>query len=73
MWSKFPRKSRGVVSIADIFRRGHYGRALEDAISTNHNQWPSVWKGANPLHGGKNFNNMTPEERVRVTKAPSHA
>ena len=48
------------------YRRGHYGRALEDAISANQNQWPTYWKGVNPIHGGKNFNNMTPEERVRT-------
>ncbi|KIX10533.1 uncharacterized protein Z518_01616 [Rhinocladiella mackenziei CBS 650.93] len=49
--------------------RGHYGRALEDAISANQNQWPSVWKGVNPIHGGKNFNNMTPEERLNLLRA----
>ncbi|KIW17078.1 hypothetical protein PV08_04269 [Exophiala spinifera] len=49
--------------------RGHYGRALEDAISSNHHQWPTVWKGINPIHGGKNFRNMTPEERLNLLKA----
>lgn len=29
-------------------------------------QWPSSWEGHNPLHGGKDFNNMTPAERVRI-------
>ena len=54
-------------STADIrCRRGHYGRALEDSISANQNQWPAVWQGKNPLHGGKNFKNMTAEERVSV-------
>jgi hypothetical protein len=49
-----------------LTRRGHYGRALEDAISSHHSQWPTAWKGINPIHGGKNFNNMSAEERVRV-------
>ncbi|EXJ75570.1 uncharacterized protein A1O5_00076 [Cladophialophora psammophila CBS 110553] len=49
--------------------RGHYGRALDDAISANHSQWPMEWKGVNPLHGGKNFNNMSPEERLSLLKA----
>ncbi|EXJ63165.1 hypothetical protein A1O7_03610 [Cladophialophora yegresii CBS 114405] len=49
--------------------RGHYGRALEDAISAHHNQWPTEWKGHNPLHGGKNFNNMSAEERLSLLKA----
>jgi hypothetical protein len=49
-------------------RRGHYGRALEDAISSNQNQWPMAWNGTNPLHGGKNFNNMTPEGRLVLLK-----
>ncbi|KAK7888208.1 hypothetical protein LTR67_009085 [Exophiala xenobiotica] len=50
--------------------RGHYGRALEDAISSNHHQWITAWKGSNPIHGGKNFNNnMTPEERLNLLKA----
>jgi hypothetical protein len=35
-------------------------------MSTNQHQWLAVWNGVNPIHGGKNFNNMTPEERVRV-------
>ncbi|EXJ80415.1 hypothetical protein A1O1_08560 [Capronia coronata CBS 617.96] len=49
--------------------RGHYGRALEDAVSANNHQWPAAWNGGNPLHGGKNFNNMTPEERLNLLKA----
>ncbi|KIX94269.1 uncharacterized protein Z520_09979 [Fonsecaea multimorphosa CBS 102226] len=49
--------------------RGHYGRALEDALSANHSQWPTEWKGVNPLHGGKSFNNMSPEERLSLLKA----
>ncbi|KAJ4520341.1 hypothetical protein HRR83_002325 [Exophiala dermatitidis] len=49
--------------------RGHYGRALEDAVSANQHQWPKAWNGVNPLHGGKNFNNMTAEERLTLLKA----
>ncbi|KEF61437.1 uncharacterized protein A1O9_03003 [Exophiala aquamarina CBS 119918] len=49
--------------------RGHHGRALEDAISTNQHQWLAVWNGVNPIHGGKSFNNMTPEERLNLLKA----
>ncbi|KAH0846986.1 hypothetical protein FOPE_11362 [Fonsecaea pedrosoi] len=49
--------------------RGHYGRALEDALSTNHSQWPTEWKGVNPLHGGTTFNSMSPEQRLSLLKA----
>ena len=46
------------------FRRGHFQRALEEAIQTHHSQWPLVWQSKNPLHGGGSFNNMSPEQRV---------
>lgn len=46
-------------------RKGHYTRALEEAIQMNAAQWPLAWQGKNPLHGGGNFTKMTPEERVR--------
>lgn len=45
-------------------RRGHYNRALEDAISANKNQWPAFWAGENPLRGERSFNNMTAVQRV---------
>lgn len=45
-------------------RNGHYGRALEEAVSSHKSQWPLKWQGANPLHGGQDFNNMSPEKRV---------
>ena len=48
------------------YRRGHFQRALEEAISAHYNQWPSAWSNKNPLHGGNNFNNMSPEQRVRI-------
>lgn len=47
-----------------IVRKGLYSRALEEAIQTHTSQWPSKWMGKNPLHGGGNFNNMSPEARV---------
>ncbi|ETN40690.1 uncharacterized protein HMPREF1541_04969 [Cyphellophora europaea CBS 101466] len=49
--------------------RGHYNRALEDAISTNKAQWPAVWKEENPLRGNKSFHNMTAEERLNLLRA----
>ena len=49
-------------------RRGHYGRALEDALSANKTQWPTAWKGVNPLAGERSFNGMSPEERLILLK-----
>lgn len=51
--------------------RGHYGRALEEAIQTHSSQWPAAWKGANPLHaaGPGSFNNMNAEQRLVLMKA----
>ncbi|MCJ1318330.1 hypothetical protein MMC15_003658 [Xylographa vitiligo] len=48
--------------------RGHFQRALEEAISAHYNQWPSAWSNKNPLHGGNNFNNMSPEQRLTLLK-----
>lgn len=45
-------------------RRGHFGRALEEAVQTHASQWPSAWNSKNPLHGGGNFTKMGPTERV---------
>jgi hypothetical protein len=47
------------------YRKGHYQRALEEAVQTHSSQWPRAWEGKNPLHGGRTFITMTPEERVR--------
>ena len=47
-------------------RRGHYHRALEEAVQAHSSQWPRSWQGQNPLHGGKTFASMTPEERVSI-------
>ncbi|CAI9635491.1 unnamed protein product [Alternaria burnsii] len=45
--------------------KGHYGRALEEAIQTQKPQWPTKWTG-NPLSGGRNFNTMTAVERITL-------
>ena len=50
-------------------RKGHYTRALEEAIQTHSSQWPHAWNGKNPLHGGGSFNKMTQEARVRVDRS----
>lgn len=52
-----------------LCRRGHYNRALEEAISTHKAQWSKDWKDndgkdKNPLSGGATFNTMSPTERV---------
>ncbi|KAL2358745.1 hypothetical protein BJ546DRAFT_960924 [Cryomyces antarcticus] len=48
--------------------RGHHGRALEEAVQTQKAQWPKAWNGINPLSGSRNFNTMTPEERLILLK-----
>ncbi|KAI9805112.1 MAG: hypothetical protein M1825_000946 [Sarcosagium campestre] len=48
--------------------RGHYHRPLEEAVLTHSSQWPSNWRGINPLHGGRNFGSMSPEERLTLLK-----
>lgn len=45
--------------------KGHYGRALEEAIQTQKSQWPRKWT-ANPLNGGRSFNTMTAVERITL-------
>jgi hypothetical protein len=47
-----------------IHSRAHYQRPLEEAIQTHASQWPKAWQGKNPLHGGRTFATMPPEERV---------
>ncbi|EED13016.1 conserved hypothetical protein [Talaromyces stipitatus ATCC 10500] len=49
--------------------KGHYQRALEEAVQTHASQWPRAWEGKNPLHGGRNFTTMNPEERLCLLKA----
>ncbi|PNS15569.1 hypothetical protein CAC42_828 [Sphaceloma murrayae] len=46
--------------------RGHHGRALEEAIASQRAQWPASWNGINPLHGNRNFNTMSPDERLTL-------
>ncbi|KAF3482428.1 uncharacterized protein GIQ15_05187 [Arthroderma uncinatum] len=46
--------------------RGHYQRALEEAIQTHQSQWPKAWQGKSPLSGGGGFATMTPEERIQL-------
>ncbi|KAI6785752.1 uncharacterized protein J7T54_006091 [Emericellopsis cladophorae] len=47
---------------------GHYGRALEDAISTHKSQWAPQWENKNPLSGSRNFNSMDPTERLTLLR-----
>lgn len=50
-------------------RPGHYGRALEDSISSHRSQWAPEWDDKSPLSGGTTFNTMNPTERVRPLAA----
>ncbi|EIT72709.1 hypothetical protein F9C07_2279937 [Aspergillus flavus] len=49
--------------------RLHYTRPLEEAIQTHASQWPKAWQGKNPLHGGRTFTGMAPEERLQLLKS----
>ncbi|KAJ6155565.1 hypothetical protein N7470_006131 [Penicillium chermesinum] len=49
--------------------RNHYTRPLEEAISTHQTQWPKAWEGKNPLHGGRTFATMSPEERLELLRS----
>ncbi|KAF2669211.1 hypothetical protein BT63DRAFT_424943 [Microthyrium microscopicum] len=49
--------------------RGHYNRALEDAISSQKSQWPRAWEGVNPIAGTRTFNTIGPTERLSLLKA----
>src|SRR5690348_3123560 len=57
------RKGR-MANVSCLCRPGHYGRALEDAIAGNRNQWPAAWEDKSPLSGNATFNSMIPTERV---------
>ncbi|KAI9729972.1 MAG: hypothetical protein M1834_006170 [Cirrosporium novae-zelandiae] len=48
--------------------RGHYHRALEEAVQTHAGQWPPAWNGRNPLHGGNNFHKMSDIERLTLLR-----
>lgn len=45
--------------------KGHYGRALEEAIQTQKPQWPRKWM-SNPLSGGRGFKTMTAVDRITL-------
>ena len=45
-------------------RKGHYNRALEEAIHTFARQWPWEWQAKSPLAGGVTFKTMSAEQRV---------
>ncbi|KAJ5992440.1 hypothetical protein N7451_008164 [Penicillium sp. IBT 35674x] len=49
--------------------RNHYTRPLEEAIHTHQPQWPKSWEGKNPLHGGRSFTTMTPEQRLELLRS----
>ncbi|KAH6622133.1 hypothetical protein C7974DRAFT_435169 [Boeremia exigua] len=49
--------------------KGHYGRALEEAVQTQRSQWPVEWQRTNPLSGSRSFNSMTPTERITLLHA----
>ncbi|KAJ5182748.1 hypothetical protein N7492_000364 [Penicillium capsulatum] len=49
--------------------RNHYTRPLEEAIHTHQLQWAKAWQGKNPLHGGRSFATMAPEERLELLRS----
>ncbi|USW51334.1 Putative WHIM1 domain-containing protein [Septoria linicola] len=51
--------------------RTSYARALEESVLAHKSQWPHKWAGQNPLHGGKDFNNMPPSERLNLLRTLS--
>ncbi|KAK3676332.1 hypothetical protein LTR78_003606 [Recurvomyces mirabilis] len=48
--------------------RGHHGRALEEAVLSHKAQWPHSWNGVNPLHGPRDFDMMSPTERLNLLR-----
>ncbi|TKA78597.1 hypothetical protein B0A55_03887 [Friedmanniomyces simplex] len=52
--------------------RGHHGRALEEAVLSQKAQWPHGWNGINPLHGPRDFNMMSPSERLNLLRTLIH-
>ncbi|KAK5706715.1 hypothetical protein LTR97_001705 [Elasticomyces elasticus] len=52
--------------------RGHHGRALEEAVLSNKAQWPHSWNGVNPLHGPRDFNMLSPLERLNLLRTLIH-
>ncbi|RPA87291.1 hypothetical protein BJ508DRAFT_410799 [Ascobolus immersus RN42] len=48
--------------------KGHYNRALEEAIAANKSQWPLKWEGISPLAGGKTFEDLDIMKRLDVLR-----
>ncbi|KAG9879047.1 hypothetical protein KCU94_g21278, partial [Aureobasidium melanogenum] len=48
--------------------RGHHGRAMEEALSTQKHQWPLSWNRVNPLAGSRTFPDMSPAERLNLLR-----
>ncbi|CAG7555389.1 unnamed protein product [Fusarium equiseti] len=47
---------------------GHYGRALEDAVSSHKTQWAPAWEEKSPLSGGATFTSMNPTQRLTLLR-----
>ncbi|KAI6772074.1 hypothetical protein HG530_003032 [Fusarium avenaceum] len=47
---------------------GHYGRALEDAVSSHKSQWAPAWEDKSPLSGGATFTSMNPTQRLTLLR-----
>ncbi|KAF2714959.1 hypothetical protein K504DRAFT_14856 [Pleomassaria siparia CBS 279.74] len=57
-----------VVNRKKPVEKGHYGRALEEAIHAHKSSWPRAWGNINPVNGGRSFNTMTSSERLTLLK-----
>ncbi|KAI5790189.1 hypothetical protein EDC01DRAFT_630888 [Geopyxis carbonaria] len=68
----FPSPNDCLLTIAKFIRRGHYNRALEEAISTHRTQWPREWERKNPLPGGKHFKDLDASQRLVLLRALIH-
>lgn len=60
----------GLLTVSAPHRKGHYGRALEEAILSHRSQWPKSWNHVNPISGGRSFNSMSGVERVSFHPGP---
>lgn len=49
-------------------KRGHYNRALEEAIQTHKSQWPKEWAHTNPLLGSTTFTSMMSTQRLTLLR-----
>ncbi|KAF9875497.1 hypothetical protein CkaCkLH20_06878 [Colletotrichum karsti] len=50
-------------------KAGQYSKALDDALAAHKSQWPSSWKGVNPLSGGNTFHTLAPTQRLSLLRA----